>query len=242
MPHLLFTPGFISFYFSLIHSVLGRAASLLWVHVWHAPCLRAIAHAVILSGLQFLQNIHITHSLTSQVFFSVKPSLTTSTWHSLNCPYLLFFFLYIITFWYTTCFTYLLFSVFPTRLLLVFFINKKKYLEQYLTYSKHSKKYLEKEWVKSKMKDELNGFKQSWFVPWSWAFCCLNQIWILLAKKEGRRIITWAVNCVFNNSSYLWVTLYLFLLLPVFISVLEEPMRKVGQVLYCTKKNFASDN
>lgn len=222
---LFYFSDFISLYFPLIHSVLGAAASLLiWVHVWHAPCLRAISHAVILSGWQFLQ------ISTPQVFFSLRSSLTTSTWHSLIAlPY--FSLLCIITFWYAVCFTYLLFSVFPTRIFICFIIISLTPRTMFGTWWAFKKIFGE---CVSEMKDELNGLKQSWVVLWYWAFCFLNQIWILLAKQKVEESLS-GQSTVSNTSPNLWILCLFPFLLPL-VSLLQEPTRKTGQVVFCARK------
>lgn len=89
--------------FSLIHSVLGTATSLLmWVHIWLAPCLKAIACVVTFFGLQFLQ-IHawlIPLPLKSflRCYHLSETFFECPGWHFL----IAFFYciLYIISFWH----------------------------------------------------------------------------------------------------------------------------------------------
>lgn len=96
-------------------SLCSRQSSLFALSMRQGACLEIIVYAVTLSGLQFLQIIHMTHSLTSHVFFSVEPSLTTSGGHSLNCPFL---FHCCLSYYLLIYCVYYLFTVFclPTRI------------------------------------------------------------------------------------------------------------------------------
>lgn len=73
---------------------------------WRAPCLRAFPHATIL--IEVPPDINMTHSITSQVLFSLR--LFDHLALALrNCPSLLHSSLnYLIIFWYTIYLTYLL--------------------------------------------------------------------------------------------------------------------------------------